>query len=113
MGDQLRDVIGLVADALHVGDHLQRGGDLPQVAGHRLLVQQKAQAQVLNVPLLAVDVTLQPRHLSGQGRVALRQGLGRHGDGLLTQSAHLDQLPVELGQLLVKLASHHPNLPVM
>ena len=37
--DDLRDIGRLVSDALHIRDDLQRGGDLPQVTGHRLLLE--------------------------------------------------------------------------
>lgn len=52
-------------------------------------------------------------HPGGQGGVSLRQGLGGQGDDLLAQGAHFDELPVQQRQLLVKLSSHYPNLPVM
>ena len=112
-GDDLGDVLGLVADALHVGDHFQGGGDLAQVPGHRLLLQQQLQAQGLDGALLLVDLRVQGAHLGGQGGVSLRQGLGSQGDDLLAQGAHFDELPVQQRQLLVKLSSHYPNLPVM
>ena len=112
-GDDLGDVLGLVADALHVGDHFQGGGDLAQVPGHRLLLQKQLQAQRLDGALLLVDLRVQGAHLGGQGGVSLRQGLGGQGDDLLAQGAHLDELPVQQRQLLVKLSSHYPNLPVM
>ena len=37
----LGNVAGLVSDALNVGDHLQRRGDLAQVARHGLLAQKQ------------------------------------------------------------------------
>ena len=43
--DDLGDILRLIADALHIGDHFQRGADLPQIPGHRLLLQQQLQAQ--------------------------------------------------------------------
>ena len=112
-GDDLGDVLGLVADALHIRDHFQGGGDLAQVPGHRLLLQKQLQAQGLDGALLLVDLRVQGAHLGGQGGVSLRQGLGGQGDDLLAQGAHLDELPVQQRQLLVKLSSHYPNLPVM
>ena len=36
--DDLGDVLRLIADALQIGDHFERGGDLPQVARHGLLL---------------------------------------------------------------------------
>ena len=59
--DDLRDILRLIADALHIGNHFQRGGDLPQIPRHRLLLQQQLQAQVLDFPLLLVDLAVQRR----------------------------------------------------
>ena len=73
----------LVPDPFQIGDHLQRGGDLPQVPGHRLLLQQQLQAEVLHLPLLLVDLPLRLPGSPGQILVALHQGLGRGGDGVL------------------------------
>ena len=42
----------------------------------------------------------------------LREGL-KWSDALLAQCAHFDELPLQLGQLFIKPASHYPNLPVM
>ena len=112
-GDDLGDVLGLVADALHVGDHFQGGGDLPQIPCHRLLLQKQLQAQGLDGALLLVDLGVQGGHPGGQGGVSLHQSLGGQGDDLLAQGTHFDELPVQQRQLLVKLSSHYPNLPVM
>ena len=109
----LGDVVGLIADAFHVRNHLQGRGDAAQVAGHRLLMQQQPQTQVLDVSLLPVDLPIQRRHLLGQRLIPCGQGLGGQRDHALAQRAHLDQLPMQLGQLLIKAAPHQPNLPVM
>ena len=36
-----RNIRGLIADALHIGDHLKGGGDEPKVGGHRLLLKKQ------------------------------------------------------------------------
>ena len=113
MGHQFRDIRGLVADALQVGDHPQRGGDGAQVLGHRLLAQQQIHTAAFDLPFQLVDLPLQGGHLLlGMVGHAL-QSLGRQGNGLFAQAAHGDQLPVELFQLIVKFVAHQPNLPVM
>lgn len=109
----LGNIVGLVADTLHVRDHLQGSGDLPQVAGHRLLLKQEPQAEVLDVALLAVDLVVQGRDLLRQGGIAVGEGLRGQSDDLLAQGTHLDELAVELGQLFIELTTHYPNLPVM
>ena len=104
--DDLGDVLGLVADALHVGDHLQRGGDLPEIPGHRLLLEQQFQALGLDLPLLLVDLPVQGSDLFCQGAVPRQDGLGGEGDDLLAEGSHLDESPVQQRELLVKAAAH-------
>ena len=111
--DDLRHVLRLIADAFHVRDHFQGGGDLPQIAGHRLLLQQHFQAHGLDVALLPVDLRIQRGNLSGLFGVARRQRLRDHGDHFFAQRAHFDQFFIQLRQLFVKTASHQPNLPVI
>ena len=79
----------------------------------KLLLQQQLQAQGLDGALLLVDLGVQGGHPGGHIGVSLRQGLGGQGDDLLAQGTHFNQLPVQQRQLLVKLSSHYPNLPVM
>ena len=109
----LGNVLRLVANALHVGNHFQGGGDLPQVTGHRLLPQQQLQADALHIPLLLIQSRRNGRHLGGQRRAALRQSFHRQGDGVLTQGAHLGHFLLQQRQLLVKIVPHQPNLPVI
>ena len=56
MGDDLRDVGGVVTDALHVCHHLHGSRDKAQITCHRLLTQQQGHAAVLDVPLHPVDL---------------------------------------------------------
>ena len=60
---QLRDVGGLVADALQVRDHFQGGGDAPQVGGHGLLLEQELGAEGLDLPLHVVHFPVQGEDL--------------------------------------------------
>ena len=111
--DDLRDVLGLIADALHVRDHLQRRRNLAQIARDRLLLQQELEAQRLDVALLLVDLGIERRDLLCQLRICLCEGLGRERDHFLAQCAHLDHLLIQERELFIKPASHQPNLPVM
>ena len=107
------DILRLVADALHVGDHLQRRGNLPEIPGHGLLLQKQLQAQRFDVALLLVDFRIQGRHLFGHRHVPFQHRPAGHGDDLFAQGAHLDEFPIQLGQLLIQTIAHYPNLPVM
>ena len=111
VGQQLRNVRGLVANALQVGNHLQRRGNLPQIAGHRLLLQQQAHAQVFNLPLFLVNLQLDGFYFFGQLHVVFQQSLGGGGNGVLTQGAGGNQRNVKLFQLLVKFGSHLVFVP--
>ena len=111
--DDLGDVLGLVADALHIRDHLQRRRDLPQVARDRLLLEQQLEAEGFDIPLLLVDLRVQRRDLLREAHVSVRHRLGGQCDHLFAPRAHFDQLSVQQRKLLVKPASHHPNLPVI
>ena len=110
----LGDIRGLVADALHVGDHPQGGRHRSQVPGHRLLAQQKLHALPLDIPLLVVNLLFQAAGLPAQLLIVFQKRLGGHRNGLLTQRAQLNQFHVQLLQLFVKAVSHaQPNLPVI
>ena len=78
-----------------------------------LLLEQELEAQRLDVALLLVDLGIERRDALRQLRIRLREGLGCERDDLLAQCAHFDELPLQLGQLFIKPASHYPNLPVM
>ena len=108
-----RDIRRLVADALHVGNHLQRGGDLPQIPRHGLLVQQQAHAHVFYHALFLVYLFVQFNRLPGQGGVGFEQAVYRACDRLLAEGAHGRQLIVHLLHLGCKLIAHYPNLPVI
>ena len=64
VGHDFSDVGGLIADALHIRDHFQRGGNLPQVARDRLLMQQSASGRAASISLfLLVDFLVGGDHL--------------------------------------------------
>ena len=52
----LADVHREVADALEVGDHLQRERDEAQVGGHRLALREDHEAQLVGLDLGAIDL---------------------------------------------------------
>ena len=108
-----RDVRSLVADALHVGNHLKCSGDHAEVACHRLLFEQQLDAKLLDFPLFLVDFGIHRHGLFGRSGAAFQKRPRRKADGLLAQCAHFDELHIEQFQLLVELVAHYPNLPVM
>lgn len=72
----LGDVLRLVADPLHVGDHLERGGDHPQVGRDRLLLEQQPQAAALDLLFLLVHPRALPDRLPGERGVLFEQRAG-------------------------------------
>ena len=113
MPAELRDVRGLVPNALEVGDQLERGGDKPQISRHRLLPQQKPQAELLNITLHAVDPVIGLKGGMAQAVVVGKQALAGRGNRLLAQRAHALELPAQGLKLFVVSRPHYPNLPVM
>ena len=100
------DVEGLVAYALHVRYHLQRGGDEAQVARDGLLLQKELEAERLNLALLLVYLILEVADALGERPVVVHDGARGGGDGLLAERAHGDKLVVEQGELLVEFYAH-------
>ena len=49
--DKVGDVDRMVADSLHVRNHLECGRNMTQIRGYRLLLEQKLQAEAFNFPL--------------------------------------------------------------
>ena len=99
--DDLGDIFGLIADALHIRDHFQGCGDLPQVARDRLLLEQQLEAEGFDIPLLLVDLRVQRRDLLREAHVSVRHRLGGQCDDLFTARAHFDQFSVQQRKLLV------------
>ena len=102
----LGDHEGLVADALQVGNHLQRRGNLAEVGRNGLLLQQQAQAHGFDVAFDAVDTVVHRRNAVFGHTVFVGHALERQGNGFLAHRAHLDELLVELFQLFVVQIAH-------
>ena len=70
------------------------------------LLQKLLQAQGLDRALLLVRLLLELPHGGRERHILLLQGLCGQADGLRAGRAHLGQLLVEGGELLVKFTSH-------
>ena len=99
MQRDLGNVAGLIGDALNVGDHLERGGHLAQIARDRLLAQEQRQAAVLDFMLGRVDLAVPRNDAARQLHIAGAQG--GHGalDRAARRMAHPGQHRVQLQQL--------------
>ena len=68
----LRDIGGVIADALEIAGDLERGNDLAQIARHRLAQRQQAHRQALELALELVDLGVALDDAGGEIAVALR-----------------------------------------
>ena len=112
-GNNLRNLAGLDADALHIRHHLQCRRNSAQIPGHRLLLHQELQADILNAALLLADLAHHVIDGLGTLNITIQQGIHRQLDSLLTEAAHIDHLILQQIKLLVEICSHQPNLPVI
>ncbi|MNX47151.1 hypothetical protein D3C86_777020 [compost metagenome] len=97
------DLLGLVAAAFHVGEHLGYGHQHAQVDGGRLVPGQDAADALVDLDLVAVDFLFPFADFFNQGQV----GGGQRVDGLLDhgfhQAAHLQELRTDAFQIGVEL----------
>ena len=103
----------MVADALHIRDHLHGRGNGPQVPGHGLLLNEQLEADVLDFLLLLVDVFVLGHDPLGGFHILVQEGVGGILNGGLDHRAHVGHFLPQQPQLGIELDSHQPNLPVM
>ena len=99
----LADVHGEVAGALDLADHLDRGHDLPEVAGHRCLQREQLVALLLELDAPGVDLVVGADQVLGALEVTVEQHLRRPRDRLETLAATLCDSLSDLVELLVEL----------
>ena len=105
MRDDLRDIGGMVADALHIRDHLHGGGDAAQVTCHRLLAEQQGHAAVLNVPLHVVDAAIALHHGGGSLGIGGAEGFHCSFHGIGSVLPHLGQGRFQGGKVVFVLCT--------
>ena len=112
---RLADVAHQVGRALDLGDHLQQGDDLAQVAGHRRLQGEDPVAALLEVERAGVDLVVALDHVVGALEVAVEQHRGGPRDRLGDRRGEPHQLGARLVEIVVEALAqlvHQPNLPV-
>ena len=85
----MAELLGLVADALEVGDGLDDRDDQAQVGGRRAARREDAAAIVVDRHLHRVDLVVEARDLLAEPAVALDEGLDAVLQLLLDEAAHL------------------------
>ena len=98
----LRDIGGIVADALQIAGDLQRRDDPPQVARHRLAQRQHADHELLDLALQRIDLGIFFHHPHRRDAVAVHDRLGRHGNLAFHDAAHLGQHVAQPLQIIVE-----------
>jgi hypothetical protein len=79
LGDPLADVDPQIANALEIGDELERRGNEAQIGRDRLATCQDLQSQLVDLELQLIDVAIQLDRALRQLDAALE--IGAHGEG--------------------------------
>ncbi|CFU08028.1 Uncharacterised protein [Bordetella pertussis] len=106
------DLLGLVARALHVGQHLGDGQQGAQVDRGGLVARQDQADALVDLDFVPVDLFLALAHLLDHAHVAGRNGFDRFVDHGLDDSAHLEELRPHVLQVCVELfvgVLRHPD----
>ena len=102
----LRDVHGLIANALEVGIDLDDGQNKAQIDGHRLFHREQVQRRLVDLPLQPVDRQFTVHHQVADRSVARTIGFNRALDRLLGHAGHHEQLFFQFVQALMKPYPH-------
>ena len=106
----LRDIDGLIADALEVVVDARNGQHKAQVGGHELMQREQLHDAIVDFHLQLVDGRLFVEHGFGQSSVAIQHGMDGLMDGALRQAAHPEKPLLQAVQLNLKM-SFHLSLP--
>ena len=102
----LRDVDGLIADALEIVVDARNGQHEAQVGGHQLMQRQQLHDAVVNFHLQFVDGRLFRQHVFGQRLFAIQHGMDGLVHGAFGQAAHPQQPFLQLAQINFKMSFH-------
>ena len=102
-GDQLGDVHALVAHALDVLDHVQQGGDQPQVARDRRLQRQQREDALVDLQVAPVDAVVVGDDHLGELDVLVLERLEHAVELLDDQVKAAQRVGFELVKLLLEV----------
>ena len=97
----LGDILAEIADALEVGGDAERRHDLAEVVGHRLAPGDHDDGLLLDLVLELVDRLVLLDGDVGEVRIAALERVDRLAEDLLGETAHLGDLVVERGKLVL------------
>src|SRR6516165_9731757 len=98
------DFLGLIADALEVGDGLDDGDDDPQIAGGRCARGEDAAALIIDGDFHVVHLEVIHRDLLAEGAIAFDQRSNRLVQLLLDEAAHAEHFAANPLEVLVEAA---------
>ena len=114
---RLRDVDGVIADALEIARDLDRADDEAEIARHRLLECEQLERGRFDLELHRVDLLVARDHGVRLVLILAEQRVDGELDERLRLLGHGEQAPIQRGELVVEVAKRdvraHPNLPVM
>ncbi len=102
----LRNIDGVVADALEIGDDLQGAGDGAQFACDRLLFPDQLDARGFDTAPRVVDLVVAGDHARGEGAVAALESVGGRPDRIEGQGAETYDIEPSIVQCLVVSGAH-------
>jgi hypothetical protein len=103
----LRDVDGLIADALKIIVDAGNCEDKAQVGGHELVKGEELNDAVVDFELEFVDGVFFIEHALGQLFVGIKDGVDRLMHSALGEAAHPQQPLLELVQILFEVSFHN------
>lgn len=113
--DDVRNVGRDNADPLQIIDGLQYSAYVTQIAGDRLLLKKKLEAEVFNFPFFTARLRFETDNASGKLCVVFHQCGDGAVDGQFALTSHVGNGLAQRCQLIIKMFTHkyQPNLPVM
>jgi hypothetical protein len=101
-----RDLLGLVADALQVGDDLADSHDQAQVARRGLALDDDVVARAVDRDFVAVHAALVLDHLSDHRGIAAAERVDRGEDLRLDETSHLQHASARAAQVRFELLGY-------
>ena len=106
----LRDVDGLIADALEIVVDAGNGEDEAEVDGHQLMEREELHDAVVDFDLQLVDGVFFIENALGELFVGVENGVHGLMDGALGEAAHPEQALFQFVQIFFEVAFHE-NYP--
>jgi hypothetical protein len=104
----LRDVDGLIADALEIVIYARDCEDEAEIDGHELVQSEKLNDAIVNFHLELVDGVFFLEDAVGELFIGFQNGVNGLMDGALREAAHPEEALFHLVQVFFEVAFHEP-----